>query len=400
MRSPQFLKITRHRVRADHRLRCIALLALVGTLTLPGLGAEHTQAKAPASYYVTATGHLLAEPFLSYWANQDGLAAFGLPVSEPLQRDGKPTQYFQYGYVQAKSIAAKGNLTQRPVGADLLRVQGETGQMAAGRRVGGLRAGTSHQSKSNVAESDAVVSDAISGRIESYYRKNGGAARFGAALTDSYVSFGKRMQWFENGRLQWSLDDGNVEIAPVGLELARSLGIDTGAIERDGQPLFSAKRFRTFHGDGTVPEAPGRFAPVHIKIPAIKIDAKVEDIGITAGVMDVPKDAWNVGWYSPIAKPGERTNVVMAGHKDWWGIGPVVFWNLDKLKVGDKIYLTAKNGKGATYEVTKSWSIPSDTDAGVVIDDAGAETLTLITCGGAFNGVEYLSRQIIRAERI
>ncbi len=82
--------------------------------------------------------------------------------------------------------------------------------------------------------------------------------------------------------------------------------------------------------------------------------------------MDVPKDIWSVGWYSSLAKPGDRTNVVMAGHRDWWNVGPVVFWNLDKLAKGDKIYLTGKDGTGATYVVTKSWDIDATTDAGAL----------------------------------
>jgi LPXTG-site transpeptidase (sortase) family protein len=90
----------------------------------------------------------------------------------------------------------------------------------------------------------------------------------------------------------------------------------------------------------------------------------------------------------------------MAGHKDWWNVGPVVFWNLDKLAPGDKIYLIGKNGKGFTYVVTRAWQIDADTDAGVVVNDTGAETLTLITCGGDFDGSEYLLRQIVRAERM
>ena len=96
-------------------------------------------------------------------------------------------------------------------------------------------------------------------------------------------------------------------------------------------------------------------------IPAIDVDAKIESVAVTNNVMQVPLDEWNVGWYPSMSSPGEWSNVVMAGHKDWWGVGPVVFWNLDKLRSGDKIYVIGPDGSGATYEVTLSWMIDATT---------------------------------------
>ena len=135
-------------------------------------------------------------------------------------------------------------------------------------------------------------------------------------------------------------------------------------------------------------------------IPTINVDAAIEVVDVVDGEMGTPVDVWAVGWYPIISSPGNFTNTVMAGHKDWWNAGPVVFWDLYLLVPGDKIYLAGDDGSGFTYVVTESFEIDANTNATVVVSDAGAEMLTLITCGGPFDGVEYLQRWIVRGERI
>jgi len=343
---------------------------------------------------VSYTGHALGEPFLSEWADNDGMNSLGLPVSEPEMQDGRLAQYFEFGYLRATSESKKPkDVEVRQTGLELLATRHDPEFSVAGKRVGGARTDAAFRV-------DAGTEPELTGRTKSFYQRHGGEERFGQAISESYVANGTRIQWFEYACLQWSLSDKKVEVAPVGLELAFARGVDTQRVGRGELPRFDPRRFRTFVGDGTIPEAKGIFSPTEIDIPKIAITAKIEQVGIVQGVMQVPEDAWNVGWYSSLAKPGDRTNVVMAGHKDWWGIGPVVFWNLEQLQPGDKVYLRGDDGKGATYVVTESFYVDASVDAGDIIGDHGFETLTLITCGGSFNGAEYTSRAIIRAERI
>jgi sortase (surface protein transpeptidase) len=44
--------------------------------------------------------------------------------------------------------------------------------------------------------------------------------------------------------------------------------------------------------------------------------------------------------------------------------------------------------------------VPRTIDPQLVINDVGYEALTLITCGGVWNGTEYADRIIVRAYRI
>ena len=405
VRSTEF-PVTGH--HADwSRLGRVAAVALALAVVIGAAGGTTAvAAKGPDRYYAPVTGHALGEPFLSRWAATDGMNTLGYPVSEPATFDGTPAQYFEYGVLQVTStIGKKPRVDAVAAGRQLLAVRHEPDRTVAGRRVGGDRNATAFAPLRAAAPAandrfQLETGHRVTGRIEAYFDQNGGGNRFGKPLSDSYVSCGVRLQWFERGRVQWSLGDGKVTAGPVGFELARATGVATGKIDGRALPVLDPKRFRVYQGDGTIPEAPGTFVPAHIIIPRIGINAAIEQVGIVNRVMGTPQNAWNVGWYPTIAKPGESTNVVMAGHKDWWGIGPAVFWSLDQLTPGDKIYLLAKNGKGFTYVVTKAWQIDAGADASGVIGDTGGEALTLITCGGAFDGAEYLSRHIVRAERI
>jgi hypothetical protein len=156
---------------------------------------------------------------------------------------------------------------------------------------------------------------------------------------------------------------------------------------------------RAFHGDGTIPEASVPFTPVRIVIPAIGVDATIEPTPIVDRVMGIPSDPWNVGWYPSLATPGDGGNVVMAGHVDWWGVGPVVFANLASLWPGATIYVVGSDGTGASYVVTSVYAVPYNTRAAEVTGSLGVEGLTLITCTGTFNGSHYDSRLVVRAER-
>ncbi len=138
-------------------------------------------------------------------------------------------------------------------------------------------------------------------------------------------------------------------------------------------------------------------APARLLIPAIGVDAEVEQIHIVDGVMDVPEDPWRVGWYSQLAFPGQGGNVVMAGHKDWWNVGPVFFWDLGQLEPEDDVVIRSHRGDEIQYVVETIDQLSSAIPPAEYTADTGSELLTLITCSGTFDGSEYDSRLIVRA---
>ncbi len=394
-------------VRLIPRISAPLALVTMFSLTIGTLISAPPAAAAAFSnqYYVAETGHTFSDPFLTRWVEMDGQNTLGLPVSEPIVRSKASTQYFEFGVLTgSKNVKSAKEIKAVEVGAELIALQHDPMRLVTGRRVGSGRetaAFTPRTKPSNAkVKFEEKTGHQISGQMLGAYKKFGGAKVLGRPLSDAYDSAGKRSQWFEFGRLETGSKNRDASFGATGLELAVARGIDINEVHANGLLAFNADRFRRFLGDGTIPEANGPFSPVEIKIPAISVDAKIEQVGIDNGVMGIPADPWNVAWYPTISEPGTYTNVVMAGHKDWWNVGPTVFWNLNQLVPDEKIYLVGADGTGGTYQITKSYAVDANVNAQEIVSDHGSEMVTLITCDGAFDGEHYLQRWIVIAERI
>ncbi|MBA3336459.1 MAG: class F sortase [Chloroflexia bacterium] len=146
--------------------------------------------------------------------------------------------------------------------------------------------------------------------------------------------------------------------------------------------------------------------PVAIQVEKALVDAEIETVQIEDGVMQNPTGPWVVSWYQETARLGEPGNAVMAGHVDYWNVGPAVFYNLGDLVAGDEIQITGEDEEIYTYQVEwlETVQVADLTTERIqeLIGQTEAESLTLITCGGEFdyeNG-EYLSRMVVRAVRV
>ncbi len=146
--------------------------------------------------------------------------------------------------------------------------------------------------------------------------------------------------------------------------------------------------------------------PANIIVDAAEIDAEVEALNIVNGSMEDPTGPWVVAWYQQSAALGEIGNVLLAGHVDYWGVGPSVFYNVRDLAEGDRIVLTGANGEVFSYDVL--WNetyaldeLVSGTMAEIVAPSED-QIVTLFTCGGEFDYVngEYLSRTVVRGQRV
>ena len=350
---------------------------------------------AAERFFVPETGHTLANPFLAHWRRHQGQTVMGLPVTEVVRRGARVAQYFEYGALILDASGGRELVAPLAVGRELLALSGEPGAGLAGRRIAGVR---DPEARPPVAGVPARVAD----RLTAFHAEHGGVARFGQALTNPAPAGDVVAQWFEYGRLETDAepDAAHVAVAAVGRELAAALGVETAPVRRRGLPVIELDRPPAYAGDGTIPEATRKFAPVRIAIPALAVDAPIEIVGIVDGVMASPLDPWSVGWYPAIAAPGDFSNAVVVGHRDWWTIGPVVFWNLSTLRGGERIYLSGADKRGTTYEVGRTWSIGAKDPVRDIVAPTPVESLTLITCGGAFDGVEYDQRLIVRAERV
>lgn len=147
--------------------------------------------------------------------------------------------------------------------------------------------------------------------------------------------------------------------------------------------------------------------PVQLLIPDAAVDAVVE-VGTISddGVMQDPSGSWVVSWYDVLGAPGLNDNVVMAGHVDYWDVGPAVFWNVPGLQSGAVMSLVMDDGEQMDYALDsiRLYDVRTELTPEViqteVVGSTGREALTLITCGGEFDGTEYLQRYVVRSYKV
>lgn len=152
---------------------------------------------------------------------------------------------------------------------------------------------------------------------------------------------------------------------------------------------------------------PAGFTPVEIQADSIGLDAPVENGTIQDGVMLDPSGPWVVTWYSQLGKVGQGGNVVMAGHVDYWDVGPAIFQGVPGLQPGDILRVIGDGGETIEYSVDSNQlftvaDLTPEIISSQITGDTGVETLTLITCGGDFDTAagEYLHRYVLRATAI
>jgi len=97
---------------------------------------------------------------------------------------------------------------------------------------------------------------------------------------------------------------------------------------------------------------------------------------------------------------------VMAGHVDYWNVGPAVFYELPRGTVSEGAEIVVIGGDGNEYTYVVEWQrlydledLTTEIINDEIVGPTDGASLTLITCGGEFDPVtgEYLSRYVVRA---
>ena len=182
--------------------------------------------------------------------------------------------------------------------------------------------------------------------------------------------------------------------------------VPTTGARRPGPVIPAASRVATPEPEPEPVQVQG-VAPIALQVDKFGIDAPIELGAVVDGVMIDPSGPWVVAWYEPLGKIGEGGNVVVAGHVDYYTVGPAVFYNVPNLAAGDIVRLVGENGEN--YEYAVEWMQPYNA-AGLtpeviqneIVGDTGQEALTIITCGGVFDPAtgQYDQRFVLRATLI
>jgi hypothetical protein len=145
--------------------------------------------------------------------------------------------------------------------------------------------------------------------------------------------------------------------------------------------------------------------PVSMVIEKAGVDAQVESQPIEDGRMLDPSGPYVVAWYEDTGGLGELTNLVFAGHLDYYDVGEAVFYELHTLVEEDEIQITGEDGETYSYAVEwgRNYTVDELTSEAIreIVGKTDDEAITLITCGGPFdfNVGQYLERYVVRALR-
>lgn len=143
--------------------------------------------------------------------------------------------------------------------------------------------------------------------------------------------------------------------------------------------------------------------PDRVRIPAIRVDAPVMQVGLDAdGWVGAPppEDPNLAGWFTGAVSPGEKGTAVVVGHVDNTQ-GPAVFYGLGALKKGNHVEVARRDGKTAVFEiygveVFEKNNFPGDR----VYASKGAPELRVITCGGGFSKANGYDGNVVAFARL
>ncbi|RBQ17825.1 class F sortase [Spongiactinospora rosea] len=131
-----------------------------------------------------------------------------------------------------------------------------------------------------------------------------------------------------------------------------------------------------------------RSEPRRLDVPRIGVHVPLSRLGLNAdGTVQVPPvdRPEQAGWYARGYTPGERGAAVILGHVDGGG-RKGVFYELGRLRPGDKISVTRADGSVAAFAVRSVERVAKRRfPAQRVYGRLNHAGLRLVTCGGGFD---------------
>jgi LPXTG-site transpeptidase (sortase) family protein len=142
-----------------------------------------------------------------------------------------------------------------------------------------------------------------------------------------------------------------------------------------------------------IPTAP----PAQLLIPSLNVHRPVEGVGTNRfGVMNLPVNGWDAGWYKYGPIPGAPGDAVIEGHAGFPD-QPMIFGKLSTLKAGDQVLVVLADKTQRLFVVVSKTTVPVGVAPAGFGEPYGPPRLTLITCTGSFdaNTFSYSRRLVV-----
>jgi hypothetical protein len=140
-----------------------------------------------------------------------------------------------------------------------------------------------------------------------------------------------------------------------------------------------------------------RAAPTRLRIPAIGLDAPIDQVGATAGgALEMPADAGHLGWYRRGVRPGQPGDAVLAGllRRD----GAIPLGRLTDLRAGDRIEVGLADGTSLAFEVASAGPYAANRQPADLFATGGPPRLSLVaSAGSSLAGAAGPARIVVEA---
>ena len=127
--------------------------------------------------------------------------------------------------------------------------------------------------------------------------------------------------------------------------------------------------------------------PVWMYIPAINVDAEIQDTGTdyVADTMIIAPSGSVISWWRGSSIPGNAGNAIFGSHNRWKGALGQLF-SLDTLEVGDEMEIIYEDGSSLIFRLESVFVyLLATAPAEQIMDTSGEARVTLITCKDPFN---------------
>jgi hypothetical protein len=236
------MNVTRTRTGPRAGLLAGLVTALLLGQLLPNSAAT-TRAEVPATVYFPITGHHVSQPFLGTWRALGGLATFGYPLSEPIERDGMIVQYFE-----------RERFEHHPENAG---TEYEVLFALLGSR---MTQGSTHPAFAPFPEGTPLPPESehrffpetrhfLSHGFRAYWETHGGLRIFGYPISEEYTENDMTVQYFERARFEWHPENAGTEyevlLGRLGADATTWDGVDIAPVPRqEGVPDYDEGLFR------------------------------------------------------------------------------------------------------------------------------------------------------------